>query len=151
MRALTLVTVLLFGCQTSPGVKKDSGVLLSLQRTACYGACPIYLVEVLSDGTLHFKGERHVKVTEPVELKLEPSVLEKLTARVEQSGFAAWSDFTTNEMSDAPTVVLTFKGHAVRHYRGDTRAPAELTALEDEVDALLGTDRWIKGTGTETQ
>lgn len=151
MRPLTLLTVLLFGCQTSPAVKKDTSVLLSLQRTACYGACPIYVVEVLGDGLLRFKGERHVKVTEPVELKLEPAALEQLTARVEQTGFAGWNDFTTNDMSDAPTVVLTFKGHTVRHYRGDTRAPAELTALEDELDALLGTDRWVKGTGTETQ
>lgn len=151
MRTLTLVAVLLFGCQTSPAVKKDSGVLLSLQRTACYGACPIYVVEVLSDGTLHFKGDRHVKVTEPVELKLEPAVLEQLAARVEQSGFATWNDFTTNSVSDAPTVVLTYKGHSVRHYRGDDKAPPELTALEDEVDALLGTDRWVKGTGVEPQ
>ncbi|MDP1829293.1 MAG: DUF6438 domain-containing protein [Archangium sp.] len=151
MRVLTLVTVLLFGCQTSPGVKKDSGVLLSLQRTACYGACPVYVVEVFSDGTLHFKGERHVKVTEPIELKLAPGVLEKLIARVDQSGFAGWNDFTTNSVSDAPTVVLSYKGRAVRHYRGDDQAPPELTALEDEVDALLGTDRWVKGAGGETQ
>jgi hypothetical protein len=39
----------------------------------------------------------------------------------------------------------------VHHYRGDDKAPEALTRLEDEVDALLGTDRWVKGSGAETQ
>lgn len=150
---LTLLPVLLFGCQTSPGVKKEEvappGVLVSLQRTPCYGACPVYVVEVLTDGTARFKGERHVKVTEPVEAKLEPAALQKLEARFEQTAFAQWGHFTKPTMSDAPTVVLTFKGHTVRHYRGDDQAPPELTQLEDDVDALIGTDRWVKGTGGE--
>ena len=151
---LTLLTLSLFGCQTSPEVKKTSeppSALLSLERTSCYGACPVYLVEVFADGLVRFKGSRHVMVTEPVELQLEPTAFQKLTARLEQSPFAQWRDFLKVSSSDAPTVVLTYKGHVVRHYRGDDAAPPELTALEDDVDALIGTQRWIKGTGVETQ
>ncbi len=135
-------------------MKKTSepvGALLSLQRTGCYGACPVYRVEVFADGMVHFQGERHVMVTEPVELKLEPAAFQKLTARLEQSGIAQWPDFLKVSSSDAPTVILTWKGHVVRHYRGDDTAPAELTQLEDEVDALIGTERWTKGTGVETK
>ena len=147
--------MLLFGCQTSPAVKEQklapTEVVLSLQRTPCFGACPVYLVEVLGDGTLRFRGERHVKVTEPVEFKLEPSTLQRLFARLDGSDFAGWPDFTRMNASDAPTVVLSYKGHTVHHYRGDDGAPAELTRLEDDVDAILGTERWVKGTGTQTQ
>ncbi|MDP3570501.1 MAG: DUF6438 domain-containing protein [Archangium sp.] len=125
--------------------------LVSLERTACYGACPIYAVSVLSDGTTRFRGERHVKVTEPVEVKLEPAALAKLKAAFETSGFEKWPDYTRTNVSDMPSVVLTYKGHTVRHNRGDEKAPPELTALEDEVDAIIGTDRWVKGTGAETQ
>lgn len=125
--------------------------LLSLERTPCFGACPIYVVSVLSDGTTRFKGERHVKITEPVEVKLEPSSLEKLKAAFEKSGFDKWPDYTRVSMTDMPTVVLTYKGHTVRHYLGDEKAPPELKALEDEVDAIIGTERWVKGAGTETQ
>ena len=153
---LTVAALCLFGCQTSPSVQKDpppgSGeVLLSLQRTPCFGTCPVYLVEVLGDGTLHFRGERHVKVTEPIDTKLDPATLKKLIARVEGTPFASWPNFVKETSSDAPTVVLTFKGHTVRHYRGDLEAPEELTKLEDELDALLGTQRWTRGEGTETK
>ncbi len=149
---------MLFGCQTAPSVKKDEAAvttapeaLVSLERTPCFGACPVYVVSVLSDGTTRFEGKRHVKITEPVEVKLEASVLEKLKAAFEKSEFAKWPDYTRTSVSDMPTVVLTYEGHTVRHYRGDEKAPPELTALEDEVDAIIGTDRWVKGTGAETQ
>ncbi len=149
---LTLTTLVLFGCQSSPSVQKDPGpgakeVVLSLQRTPCFGACPVYLVEVLGDGTLRFRGERHVAVTEPVEVALEPEKLKELFARLDGSEFAGWKDFTTVNASDMPTVVLTYKGHTVRHYRGDDAAPPALTKLEDDVDAILGTERWTKGVG----
>ena len=148
--------MLLFGCQTSPGVVKQQPlapgeVVLSLQRTPCFGACPVYLVEVLGDGTLRFRGERHVKVKEPIDFKLDEATMRALLTRVERTPFATWPDFMKQTSSDAPTVVLTFKGHTVRHYRGDLDAPEELTRLEDDVDVILGTERWTKGEGTQTK
>ena len=154
---LTLGWVLLFGCQSSPEVKKDTAavqspeVLVSLERGACFGRCPIYRVEVRSDGAVHFKGERNVKVTEPVDVKLEPAELARLIARFEQSGFAGWKDFTHHQVTDQATVVLTFKGKTVQHYLGDDTAPDEVSRLERDVDAILGTERWVSGAGTETK
>ena len=149
---LTLLAVLLFGCQTAPEVKKDLNILLlSLERTPCLGACPVYSVEVLTDGTTAFKGLRHVKVTEPVEVKLEAATLQKLSALLNASEFAKWSDFTRTQVSDLPSVVLTYRGHTVRHSLGDDQAPAALIAFEDEVDVIIGTARWVNGTGAETK
>lgn len=125
-------------------------VLVQLERTACFGACPVYAVTVLSDGTIRYTGERHVKITELVEVN-EPAVVEKLKAKFESSEFTKWGDFQRTTMTDMPTVVLTYKGHTVRHYLGDDQAPAALTALEDEVDAIIGTDRWVQGAGAATQ
>ena len=153
---LTLAALLLFGCQSSPEVKKDTaalqspaGVLVRLERAACFGRCPIYLVEVRADGAMHFKGERNVKVTEPVDVKLDAAQVEKLTTRFEQSGFSGWKDFTNHQVTDQATVVLTFKGKTVRHYLGDDQAPDALGQLEHDVDAIIGTDRWVNGVGTD--
>lgn len=148
---LTLALALIFGCQTSPEVKKPASLLLSLSRGACFGACPVYGVEVMSDGLVRFKGERHVKVTEPVEVTLDAATLGQLTARLEQSAFSSWTDYVKPDTTDLPTVTLSFKGKTLRHDRGDAKAPAALTKLEDDVDALLGTERWVKGAGAELQ
>lgn len=160
---LTLGAVLLFGCQASPEPKRDppvaassepvkaGEVLFSLQRTPCFGRCPTYRVEVRADGTVRFQGERHVRVTEPVETKLEAADLAKLVARLEQSGFAGWSDFTNTQVSDMATVVLTFRGKTLRHYLGDEKAPDALTELERDVEAIIGTARWVTGAGADTK
>jgi hypothetical protein len=155
MRArLTLLALCLFGCHSTPEVRKDLvgtvDVLVQLERTPCFGACPVYAVTVLTDGTIRYTGERHVKITELVEVN-EPAVVEKLKTRFESSEFSKWGDFQRTPVSDMPTVVLTYKGHTVRHYLGDDKAPEALTKLEDEVDAIIGTDRWVKGVGGAIQ
>jgi hypothetical protein len=159
---LTLLALSIFGCQSAPAAKKDAPVvsaadpvkagevLLSLERGACYGRCPIYRVEVLADGLVRFKGERNVRVTEPVEAKLDAAALGALTSRLEQSGFSSWSDFTAVTETDQATVVITFKGKTVRHYLGDGKAPEALTLLERDLDALIGTARWVTGAGADT-
>lgn len=167
MRPLHLLAVLLLGCHSAPQTMTASaqvsspvevsappqapGLLFSLERGACFGRCPIYKVEVLTDGSLRFKGERHVAVTEPVELTLAPGTLEQLTARLERSGFDTWGDFTRHQVTDMATVVLTWKGKTVRHYLGDEKAPPQLTQLETDLDLLLGTARWVTGEGALTQ
>ncbi|MEO6038174.1 MAG: DUF6438 domain-containing protein, partial [Saprospiraceae bacterium] len=35
-------------------------VVASLRRTACFGSCPVFSVEIWSDGQVIWQGERHV-------------------------------------------------------------------------------------------
>ena len=151
---LTLLALCLFGCHSAPEVRKDLlsnvEVLAQIERTACFGACPVYAVTVLTDGTIRYTGEQHVKITELVEVN-EPAVVEKLKARFESTEFLKWDDFLRTPVTDMPTVSLTYKGHTVRHYLGDDKAPAALTQLEDDVDTIIGTERWVKGIGGAIQ
>ena len=36
--------------------------MITLQRTACFGACPVYTVSIYADGTVAYNGERFVEV-----------------------------------------------------------------------------------------
>lgn len=153
-RSLTLTLLVLFGCQSTPEVKPVSpaspALLFSMERGPCFGACPVYRVEVFSDGLLRFKGERFVKVTEAVEETLSPAQLAALTARLERADFK-WADYTQRNATDLPTVRLTHGARALTHYHGDASAPGALQQLEDDLDALLGTQRWISGAGGAAQ
>lgn len=168
MRRLLLLSALAFGCQTTPEAKPDAPVasaaapatstpskevpvLVSLQRGACFGRCPVYRVDVLTDGRVRFLGERNVEVTEPVEFKLEAAQLTAIKARLESSGFETWKDAVNRQVTDMPTVVVTWRGKSLTHYLGDEKAPPELAKLEDDLDALIGTARWVHGAGPETQ
>ncbi len=154
MRSSVLLTMLLFSaCRSTPEPKKAAPtVLVSLQREACFGKCPLYSVRVMTDGAVTFEGERFVAVTGTSTAQLDPAALGTLVARLEASGFERWKPaYTTREVTDLATVELRFKDKTIRHYLGDAHAPAELTALEADVDTLLGTSQWVTGTGGAAQ
>jgi hypothetical protein len=85
-----------------------------------------------------------VKVTEPVEAKLTEAQLTAIAERLQRIEFK-WADYTERNATDLPSVELTHEGRTLRHYHGDASAPEALTKLEDDLDALIGTQRWIKG------
>ena len=43
-----------------PAIKNWNSLRIQLQRTACYGWCPAYSVEISGDGTVLYFGERFV-------------------------------------------------------------------------------------------
>lgn len=151
---LTCGLALLFACQSTPEVRRGdapSPLLFALERGRCFGRCPVYRLEVFEDGRVRFEGRLHVAVTEPVEARLPAAEVARLVRRLEQPGFDRWVDYAQPTTTDQPTVTLTYKGVTIRHDRGDANAPAALTALEDDLDALVGTQPWVKGTGGPTQ
>jgi len=146
--ALFTLLLLTPACRTAPEVKGEPTVLVRMTRSACYGRCPVYAVKVSSAGDVEFTGEGGVLVTGPSTATLEAATLQKLTARLEGSGFATWNaQYVKRAMTDQPTTTLTFAGKTIEHYQGDDSAPAELKALEDDVDALIGTAQWVTGKG----
>ncbi len=142
--ALCLV---LAGCRSAPPPKGEQppvsvieAPLLSFQRLPCFGRCPVYTVELFADGRVHFRGEANVREPGEHEWRLEAAELQAVVARLETSGFGAWKNaYERQDMTDAGTAVLTYRGKTITHYHGDNSAPPELTALEDELDQLLGT------------
>lgn len=113
-------------------------LLVAIERTPCFGRCPIYRAEVFDDGTLVFDGRRFTAVRERTEVKLTEQRLHELVARVEQSDFAKWKpSYEHRDMTDMPSTFVTFRDKTIRHYQGDKSAPMELTGLEYEIELLL--------------
>jgi hypothetical protein len=148
--ALTLGLVLLFGCPSATAeVKKDAvtetpRLLVAMERGPCFGACPVYRVEVFTDGRVRFEGKRFVKATEVVEAKLSAAQVKAIADRLAAIDFK-WADYTHADMTDMPFIELTHETRSLKHYQGDRSAPEGLTKLEDELDVLIGTSKWIKG------
>jgi nucleoid-associated protein YgaU len=127
---------------------KTKIALLTLERGACFGRCPMYRVQLFDDGALEFVGERFVAAVGTSTAQLDAAALAKLRARVEGSSFARWKQrYTRPTVTDLPTVQLSWKGKTIVHALGDASAPPELTRLENDVDVLLDTARWITGPG----
>lgn len=70
----------------------DAEVAVTLERGACFGACPIYKVTIYTDGTVVYEGERFVEVEGRQTTNIEPEVVEQLVAGFEAAGYFDWQD-----------------------------------------------------------
>jgi hypothetical protein len=145
-----------------------SKLRITLQRSACYGECPDYVVTIAGDGSVVFTTEH--RPVDPVagvfrEYSRTPGVLlpgthrtkisaDAVRALVQQfrdAGFFGLKDEYRYNATDSPTYVVAIDtGHGSKRivdYIGDRAGmPASVTALEDAIDEAAGTKRWIEGT-----
>ena len=73
-----------------PDVPPDASI--RLQRTSCYGPCPIYTVTIDARGTVTYEGERFVRVVGRQTAQIGTSTVATLLARAERIRFFEMRD-----------------------------------------------------------
>ena len=127
--------------------------VITLRRTACLGTCPVYSVEIFEDGFVRYIGTDFVQYKGEQRAVIPREAVENLVASFVRANYFALqdsydacrnSDGTFSTVSDLPTAYtsLRFGGRkkAVRNY---ICAPRWLTNLQDEIDKVANTRRWI--------
>jgi hypothetical protein len=150
--ALALV-VSLAGSASSqePGVPADT--IIRLQRTSCFGPCPIYTVTIDAGGTVTYEGTKFVRVVGRQTARVSPQTVATLLSSAGRIRFFDLNDAyrvipnpdgTVTTITDLPTTIVTIsvngRTKGVEDYVG---APDGLAEFEDEIDAAAGTRRWI--------
>jgi hypothetical protein len=121
-----------------------------LERTPCYGACPVYEVTVWGTGEVEYSGEAHVVRAGTHRWKISRRRLQRLAEAFERANYSRLEDsYTSREFSDAPGCLTSIEYEdgsykSVDHYHGDPAAPDALTELEDEIDRILGVERYTE-------
>jgi hypothetical protein len=124
-----------------------------LERTSCFGSCPIYKVTVDARGAVTYDGEKFVRAVGRHTARIAPSVVASLLASAERIQFFDLRDAyrvirnpdgTVSVVSDLPTkiVTITVNGRTKR-VEDYVDAPDELAEFEREIDAAAGTKRWV--------
>ncbi len=141
--------------------------LITLERGACFGSCPDYRVTVRGDGLVEFDtGDDHFKGTAAqVHLDynghnvllpgrhtahIDPAAAAGLIERFRAAHFFGLRKEYFYNATDNPTQVLTVRigaaSKTVTDYIGTSAGmPQEVRDLEQAVDAVAGTARWVDG------
>ena len=146
-KCLSLLTLLLFSITSANAQQAETGAVITLERTACRGVCPIYTMTIFEDGTVRYEGEDFVTVTGEQTTELEPETVQTMIAAFERAGYFDWDAAYTNQtVSDLPTVItsVTRNGetHRIERYVGDFSAPLALPFLEQWIDTMAKTVYW---------
>jgi hypothetical protein len=134
---------------------KPEAILASLERTACYGYCPIYKVSIHADGRVDYHGEHFVKRKGDATGQLTATQLASLRDAFAHADYFKLADkYEDESMTDAPSAVTSFtdggRTKTISHYHGDMHAPATLGELEGKIDNVIGIEKWI-GTDKERE
>ncbi len=130
-------------------------IFASLERTACYGYCPIYKLSIHADGRVDYHGEHFVKHKGDAAGRLSPAQLVKLRDAFERAGYFKLAEsYDHPQITDAPGAITSFtdggRAKSVPHNYGDETAPHALGELEAKIDKLVGVEQWI-GTDKERE
>ena len=108
-------------------------LIIALQRTACFGTCPIYKIEILSDGSGIYTGTRFVENIGVKKFSISKKQLNIILTQAETIDFTNMQDEYSAPISDLPTTFIQIKDKKIRDYTG---APKNLKNLERMIDQL---------------
>ena len=126
---------------------------ITLERTDCFGGCPVYKLTIIADGTVVFEGRRFVK-QEGVTIKsVSQERLKQLMAEFDRvKFFSLEDDYSETRLScptDQPSAITSIringKSKTINHYLGclEPKVPKGLTELENKIDEIVNTAQWL--------
>lgn len=143
-------------------------VEISLTRSACFGACPAYKLTIDGHGLVHFTTgtdpvdevdklhrryarARGVLLPGTHEDRISPEAVQALLKQFEAANFWRLKNEYRALATDSPTQVVSLtvgdRHKRVVDYMGtEAGMPDAVRNLEEAIDRVAGSDRWVKGT-----
>ena len=126
---------------------------VSLERTACFGGCPVYTISVTLSGQVSFEGKAHVRQLGTATGQIPKQRVNALLIELERAGYFGFaSRYAASEpacgryVTDLPSAIssATLGGRTkrIQHDHGCGSAPGALLVLEHRIDEVLGSGRW---------
>jgi hypothetical protein len=123
---------------------------ITLERTPCYGSCPVYKVTVSAAGVVEYFGEAHVHKAGTHRWRISRRRLQRLAEALERANYLHLEgDYTRGGKGDAPGCSISVEyddgsSKSIAHLHGCPAAPDALTELEDEIDRITGVESYTE-------
>lgn len=156
-RVISMAMVLALGGMAS-GVAVAQAPVSSIvmERSPCFGACPVYEVALNDNGAVRFDGKRFVAQLGPHAGTVSPQAFHSLVAMLDATDFfhlrdryRLKEDGCTATLPDHPTVHITVKRGTetkrVSYYYGCRGLPVGETidTLSKAIDSAADTQQWV--------
>jgi len=119
-------------------------VVITIERTPCFGTCPDYKMTINGDGRVVYEGESFVKITGTQTTQLSQDKIKQLVDEFHQVDYFSLKDEYTAHITDLPTTITSItidgKTKKVVNYYG---APKKLGELENKIDEITNSKNWV--------
>lgn len=150
----TVACLAAFFLATALGRAEPPITKIVLERTPCFGTCPVYTLAVHSSGLIEFAGTNHVKAKGTQTGKISAQSFARLVKKIEEIDFfnlrdrydGKNPDGTGSTVTDLPTRKTTVtRGDQTKTVEDYFRGPPGLVELELLIDELAKSEKWVRG------
>jgi hypothetical protein len=129
----------------SIGMTKNEIVEISMERTMCYGPCPVYKVTFKSDGTAIYQGEAHVEKLGVYKGIVDKQDFDYLNEFMSKLKFSQLNDEYTTPVTDCANTITTMliNGDTIKKVNNYAESgPVEIWAIEKVIDGIINDIYW---------
>ena len=133
---LIIFLIILSSCKTTSNqiFNDQKKLTISLEKTACFGTCPILKIEIYNNGAIVYNGIKHVKKIGTLNLEIQKKEIQKILLMAEEIDFYNLEKEYTERISDLPTTYIMINGKLIKDYFG---APKKLKDLENQIEKKI--------------
>jgi len=152
---LIIGTFIIVSCSTLPSTIDDD-TLVKLERTACFGECPVYTLVIKKDGRVEYEGHEYVFVkgrqtsilkkesVENIEAELVNSKFLKMKSQLDAGSFGCFI-VATDHSYIIIEGSLEKRKKAVSTYLGcNSKQVDAVIELAKYIDDVAGTSKWVE-------
>src|SRR4051812_50068887 len=88
------------------GQKCDNNIVITIERTRCYGDCPVYSAQIYADGAVVYTGKMFVKETGERRFKIPQEKVQELIKEFERVDYFSFKK--KKEPEEKERMVLDF-------------------------------------------
>ena len=148
-----IISLLIFGVVTTSTVVQTNqnnqqeikqnfpvkeSLLLTLERTPCFGKCPTYKYSVYITGRVVYRGDQNTKYIGTYSAQLTKAQIEEIKSHIKSANLFSLKDKYDAQITDIPSTVLIINLDGVKKKIYDRYgAPEELTQFEKFVDNIV--------------
>lgn len=153
--AVFLIPWLPLGNHRVAQVRNIDQVAISLQRSSCFGSCPVYTVVLYGTGSVVYRGDLFVGTRGPATATIAPEKVRNLLQSFDREHFFSMEDKAFPNCFDTPYTTIRISADGVdKTVTGDTCHSASwpksgLHKLGKEIDAAAGSSQWVQCHGND--
>jgi hypothetical protein len=121
-----------------------SGAVITMRRNACMIDFPDYLLTIYGDGKIIYQGYSSVSVTGTQTGQIPEVEVRNLIDELTKKGYFFFFAGYTVHNTDIPLVTSSLTINGIRKSVRDYGGPTWLADIENRIDEVAGTDKWVQ-------
>lgn len=142
---IILSVLFLFACKSSKKINTAVPlVIYKLETGACYGKCPIFLLEIDENGLAYLDAKKFNKIDGKLKRQLSPEEMDQLKKSYKKANLFSLQDSYPSNVADLPSIKISqLKDGKTKTVKASDKMPAGYEDLLKVLKSVVEKDGWI--------